>query len=317
MTDPALASMRSLRFHRHGEWRDVLQLEVAAVPSAGSNQIRVRVRACALNPMDLVLCSGGMPGPLPGGIGLDVSGTVDAVGKDVTNVRAGDHVFGVPDYMHYPTAGASDYAILAAWAPVPGGLDLLEAAALPMAVETAVRSLDLLGLSAGETILINGGGTMVGFAAVQIALMRGAHVVATAGETFAARLRDLGAKVTSYGDGMVERVRDIVGRAPDLVLHTALAPGVLPELVEIVDGDPKRVMSITDFDEEGLGVRTTGREPGLVPRYDVLGHFAQLAAEGRFTVPVARTFAMDDWRTALELSQSGHARGKLLILPSE
>ena len=145
--------------------------------------------------------------------------------------------------------------------------------------------------------------------------MRGAHVVATAGETFAGRLRDLGAEVTSYGDGIVERVRDVTGGAPDLILHTALAPGVLPDLVRIVDGEADRVMSVSDFDEEGLGVRTTGREPGLVPRYDALGRFAQLAAEGRFTVPVARTFGMEDWRTALQLCRSGRARGKLLILP--
>ncbi len=315
MTSQGPASMRALRFHRYGEWSDVLGLEDAPVPTPGPSQVRVRVHACALNPMDWVLCLGFMPGILPRGIGLDVSGTVDAVGENVTDIRAGDHVFGVADFMGYSTAGASDYAILAAWTPVPDGLDLVEAAALPMAVETAVRSLDLLGVSAGQTILINGGGTMVGFAAVQIALMRGAQVIATAGETFAVRLRGLGAKVASYGDGMVERVRDIAGGAPDLVLHTALAPGVLPDLVRIVDGDPDRVMSVSDFDEEGLGVRTTGREPGLVPRYDVLGHFAQLAAEGRFTVPVAGTFGLEDWRTALELCRSGHARGKLLILP--
>ena len=118
-----------------------------------------------------------------------------------------------------------------------------------------------------------------------------------------------------YGDGMVERVREMAGGAPDLVLHTALAPGVLPDLIKIVGGNAGRVMSITDFDEEGLGVRTTGREPNLVPRYDALAHYAQLAAEGRFTVPVARTFGMEDWRAALELSHSGHAHGKLLILP--
>ena len=213
------------------------------------------------------------------------------------------------------SAYVGDGQILAVWEPVPEGLDLEAAAALPMVVETAVRSLDLLGVSANQTILVNGGGTMTGFAAVQMALMRGAQVIATAGETFAGRLHDLGAKVTPYGEGMVERVRDIAGGAPDLVLHTALAPRVLPDLIEIVDGDPARVMSISDFDEAGLGVRTTGREPDQVPRYDALAPFAQLAAEGRFTVPVARVFGLEDWRTALELSLNGRAHGKLLILP--
>ena len=308
-------TMRALRFHRHGHWADVLRLEEAPVPAPGANQVRIRVHACALNPMDWVLCQGWIPGALPGGVGLDVSGTVDAVGEGVTNVGIGDHVFGVPDYAGCASAGVADHAVLLAWEPVPQGLGLLEAATLPMAVETAVRSLDLLGLAAGQTLLVNGGGTMVGFAAVQVALLRGAHVIATAGETFADHLRELGAQVTPFGNGMVERVRAIANGAPDWVLHAALAPGVLPDLVEMVDGDAGRVMSLSDFDEAGLGVRTTGREPGLIPRYDALKAYAQLAAEGRFTIPVARSFGMEEYHAAFELCYSGQAHGKLLILP--
>jgi NADPH:quinone reductase-like Zn-dependent oxidoreductase len=91
--------------------------------------------------------------------------------------------------------------------------------------------------------------------------------------------------------------------------------GVLPDLIKIVDGDPRRVMSFSDFDADGLGVRTTGREPGVVLRYDVLGHYAQLAAEGRFSIPVARTFGLKDWREAVAISMSTQAHGKLLLLP--
>ena len=86
-------------------------------------------------------------------------------------------------------------------------------------------------------------------------------------------------------------------------------------LVKIVDGDPKRVLSFADFDEEGVGVRTTGRERGVVQRYDVLGHYAQLAAEGRFSIPVARTFRLEDWREAAEISMNKQAHGKLMLLP--
>jgi len=309
------ATMKTLRVHSYGEPADVLRLEEVAVPSPTADRIRVRVHACALNPADWAVCQGFFSVPPPRGIGFDVSGTVDALGEGVTGVSVGDLVFGVPDYMGYPTAGASDYAILAVWVPVPKGLDLAEAAALPMVVETATRSLDLLGLTAGQTILINGGGTMTGFAAVQMVLMCGATVITTAGETFASRLRDLGAKVTPYGDGMVERVREIAGGAPDFVLHTAQIEGVLPDLIKIVDGDPRRVMSISDFDAEGLGIRTTGREPGIVIRYDTLGHYAQLAAERRFTIPVARSFSLKDWREALDISLNKSAHGKLLLLP--
>ena len=155
---------------------------------------------------------------------------------------------------------------------------------------------------------------MTGFASVQIALLRGAHVIATAGETFAGRLAGLGAKVTPFGAGMVERVSEIAGGAPDFALHTAEVTGVLPDLLKIVDGDPRRVMSFSDFDNEGLRVRTTWQEKGVVPRYDVLGHYAQLAAEGRFTIPIARTFALEHWREALDLSLNKRAHGKLVLL---
>ena len=193
---------------------------------------------------------------------------------------------------------------------------MTEAAALPMAVETASRSIDLLPLTAGQTLMVNGGGTMTGFAAVQIALLRGACVIASAGETFAGRLRALGAKVTPYGEGMVERVRELAGGAPDFALHTAQVKGTLPDLVKIVDGDPKRVFSFADRDEESIGVRTAWQERSAL-RYDVLGHYAQLAAAGRFSIPIARTFPLEEWREAAEISMSKKAHGKLVLLPGD
>jgi len=306
--------MKTLRVQRYGEPAEVLQVDVVPVPTPRAGQIRIRVHACALNPADWAVCQGFIPLPPPRGIGFDVSGTVDAIGEGVTGVSIGDLVFGVPDYIGYPTAGASEFAVLKVWYPVPKGLSLEHAASLPMAVETATRSIDLLGLSKGQTIMVNGGGTMTGFAAVQVALLRGAQVIASAGETFADRLRALGARVTPYGDGMVERVREIANGAPDFALHTARVKGVLPDLIKIVDGDPRRVMSFSDFDEDGLGVRTTGREKGVVHRYDVLGDYAQLAVEGSFTIPVARTFTWDDWHDAVEISMSGRAHGKLVLM---
>ncbi len=317
MTDPepVTATMKTLRFHGYGEPADVLKLEDATIPRPGSGRIRVLVHACGLNPADWALCRGLFAGGLPRGIGLEVAGRVDAVGADVTDVGAGDHVLGTADYAGCASAGASDYAIMNHWTRVPAGLDLVDAAALPMAVETAFRSLDNLGVSADHTLLIHGAGTTVGFAAVQIALMRGTRVVATAGETFADRLRALGAKVTFYGDGMVDRVIEIAGRAPDLVLDTAPVSGVLPDLIRIAGGDPRRVLTITDFGAASqLGARSSLGEDATL-RYEVLGEFAQLAAAGRFTVPVGRTLGLQDWRTALDVSQSGQARGKLVILP--
>ena len=132
---------------------------------------------------------------------------------------------------------------------------------------------------------------MIGFAAAQMALMRGARVIAAAGDTFAGRLRALGAEVTPYEDGMAERVLEIGG------------------------GDGRRMLTISNHGPAAgeLGVRNSF-EGEL--RYNVLGEFAKRAAEGQFTVPVARTFLLDEWREALDLSLSGHAHGKLILLPA-
>jgi NADPH:quinone reductase-like Zn-dependent oxidoreductase len=172
---------------------------------------------------------------------------------------------------------------------------------------------------------------VIGFAAAQIALLRGVRVIASAGETFAGRLRDLGATVVPYGATMVESVLEAAGGPPDLVFDAApvnmrpdlAAPGgVLPDLVRIAGGDPGRVITCADFaGAAALGVRTglesaaaTGLD-GSILRWDALGEFARLAAEGRFTIPIARTFPLEAWRDALETSQSGHAHGKLVLLP--
>lgn len=197
-------TMRTLRFHAYGEPADVLRLEAAAIPSPGPGSIRVRVKACGLNPADWALCGGLFAHDLPRGIGLDVSGVVDAVGDGVAGVGIGDPVLGPANYVDYESAGASDFAILDRWTAVPPGLDMTQAGSLTMVVETAFRNIDWLGVTAGQTLLVSGAGTMVGFAAVQMALLRGARVIATAGDTFAERLRALGATVTPHGDGMVE-----------------------------------------------------------------------------------------------------------------
>ena len=184
-----------------------------------------------------------------------------------------------------------------------------------MAIETACRCLDILGVAAGQFLLVYGAGTMIGLAAVQMALMRGARVIAVAGETFAGRLRALGAEVTPYGDGMVERVREIAAGPPDLVFDAGPISEVLPDLVRIVGGDARRVLTVSNHGPAAEELEVRNSFEGRL-RYDVLGDYARLAAEGRFTVPVARTFPLEQWREALAISQSGHAHGKLILLPS-
>ncbi len=320
-------TMRTIRYHDHGEPADVLRLEDAPIPGPNAGHVAVRVQACGLNPADWAFCRGQSYQKLPCGIGLDVSGIVTAVGDDVSDVAVGDAVYGPSDYSNYPTAGASDHAILYHWERLPDGLSYIEAAALPMVVETAARYLAWSGLKPGQTVLINGAGAMVGFALVQMALRHGAHVIATAGETFADRLRAMDALVTAHGEGMVERVRALVSEAPDVVIDASpvnLQPGIasaLPDLVEIAGGEATRVITIADHAGAAkTGVRAGAEnikaEGGFKLRWDALGEYGRLAAEGRFFIPVAGTFALEDWREALDISLAGRARGKLVLTPA-
>ena len=305
--------MRALVFDHYGEPGDVLRLESTPIPEPKAAQLRIAVHACGLNPADWHLCRGMFPGDLPRGIGLDVSGTVNAIGDGVTGVKIGDRVLGVPAFQDYQSAGAADQAVLSVWTPVPPGLDLLRAATLPMAIETSSRCLDTLDVTAERTLFVYGAGTVIGFAAVQIARLRGARVIAAAGDAFAQQLRMLGADVTSYGDGMVERVRAFVGGTPELIFDAGPISDVLPDLVRLANGDGRRIVTVSNHGPaaEGLGVRNSFERP---IDYNPLRELTALAAEGRFDVPIARTFSLADWRSALDLSQTGHAHGKLMLV---
>ena len=323
MTEPdsATGTMRTVRFHEYGEPADVLRLETAPALAPGPGRIRIAVHACGLAPADWALCRGLFAGQLPRGIGCDVSGTVEVVGEGVTDVEVGDLVFGTADFADQPSAGAADRAVMDHWFAVPDGLELTQAAALPMALSTASWHLARLGLAANHTVLINGAGTTIGYAAAQIALIRGARVIATAGDTYAQQLRALGATVVGYGNGLAERVKAISNRPVDIVFDTAPPSGALPDLVQIAGGDPQRVLTCSDpVAAQELGVRDSFHEDRAAwtddQRFGAFPEFAQLAAEGKFTVPVSGTFPLDQWRTALKISLTGHARGKLLLLPA-
>jgi NADPH:quinone reductase-like Zn-dependent oxidoreductase len=309
----------AIRFHEYGEPPDVLRRERVEVASPAAGRVRVRVSAVGLNPADWELCRGFMAGSLPRGIGYDVAGTIDAVGDDVEDVGIGDLVFGTADFAGQPSAGAAGIAILDSWYRVPDGLDPVKAAVLPMAVQTATRTLDAMGLEPGTTLLVNGAGATVGFAAVQIALRRGARVIATAGPALAGELTTFGALVTPYGEGMADRVRDLAGGPVDLVFD-APPPnaGSIPELIAIA-GDPGRVMTISNHDEaRRLGARVNLDHidiAGLAPAATFMPQYASLAADGAFRIPIARTYPLDEWRNAVKLSMSGHPHGKVVLLP--
>ena len=315
-------SSRVIRFHEIGEPLEVLREEHIEIPDPPTGSVRVRVLATGLNPADWALCRGFRPRALPRGIGYDVAGVVEAVGEGVDrgDARIDDVVFGTADFVGQPSAGAADVAILNNWSPVPAGLDPVKAATLPMVVQTVTWTLEIMDLEPGATLLVHGAGGMVGYAAVQVALKRGAKVIATAGPTFTAGLEGFGARVTSYGEGMVDRVRILTnGQDVDFVLDTPRpSPGTLPDLIALAGGDPRRVMTISNHDEaRALGARVNIDElrPGLTPLTALMSEYAALAAQGAFRLPIAKSYPFEQWRDAVQLSLSGNPHGKVVLLP--
>jgi NADPH:quinone reductase-like Zn-dependent oxidoreductase len=281
-----MSGVKAVVFDRYGD-PDVLHVAEVEEPHAGPGQIRIAVRAASVNPIDWKLRSGAlaqaMPVELPKVIGYDASGVIDEVGEGVGGVSEGDEVFGFGVGF-----AAAEWALLDDFATKPAGLAFEEAAGYPIAVETAVRALDLLGLEEGQTVLINGAAGGVGTAAVQIARARGARVIGTASEGNHDFLRALGAEPTTYGEGLVERVRELGGA--DLAFDTA-GRGAIADLVEIA-GSPDRVITIADYTAPQHGVRITGAAEGRsVPRARRGGDAVrggQVQAAGRADLPVRR-----------------------------
>jgi NADPH:quinone reductase-like Zn-dependent oxidoreductase len=299
--------VKAIRFDRLGP-PEVLQLAEVDDPHPEPGQLRIRVRAAGINPVDWKIRGGSSRRAIPIGLpsipGLEAAGTVDEVGAEVEGVGIGNEVFGSA-----VTGAAAEYTVLDHWAAKPAAMPWTEAAGLPMAVETAARGLDLFGELAGRRLVISGAAGGVGTAAIQLALARGATVIGTASPGNQDYVRSLGAVATTYGSGLPDRVRAIAPGRVDLALDVA-GHGVLADLIAIT-GHPDQVVTLIDPDAAAYGVRFTTGSEGRA--YYALTVAADLYARGRFSMPVAGTFALLELAEAHRISEAGHVRGKLVI----
>jgi NADPH:quinone reductase-like Zn-dependent oxidoreductase len=299
--------LKAIQYSRFGG-PEVMVLAELPDPRPGPGQIRIAVRAAGVNPIDWKMRSGTRGGDLPQTTGREVAGVVDELGDRVTDVAVGDEVFG----FAAGGGGAAELALSGDYAPIPPSLDFARAAGLAVAVETAVRTLDLLGVGEGTTLLVNGAAGAVGSAAVQIAVDRGARVIGTASPGNHDYLRSLGAEPTTYENGLVERVRRLAPGGVDAALDAA-GGGALPALVEVA-GDSQHVVTVADYaGAEATGARFSGGL-GTVRAVHALKDIGELIETGRFTMPVAQTFPLEQIAEAHRLSEAGHVRGKFVLL---
>jgi NADPH:quinone reductase-like Zn-dependent oxidoreductase len=293
-----------MRFAEYGG-PEVLEPAEVAEPHAGPGQIRIVVRAAGVNPHDWRLREGQFrrirPIQLPAGVGQDASGVVDEVGDGVTGIDIGEPVFGRGSNTY------AEYAVLSSWARKPDGLSFAEAAGYPSVVETAIRVLRLVGVQAGQTLLVSGAAGGVGSAVLQIAHERGITVIGTAGAANQDYLRSLGAVATTYDAGWVERVRRLGRIDAALDLNGA---GVVRGLLDLT-GDPDKVVTIADLEAPMLGIRFAG-VGGSMP--EALATAVDLIARGKLHIPVDRSYPLTEAASAHADSQAGHTRGRRVLL---
>jgi NADPH:quinone reductase-like Zn-dependent oxidoreductase len=300
--------MRALQFRTYGG-PDVLEWGDAPDPHAGPGQIRIAVRAASVNPIDWKTTSGalsrGQPMVGTGYLGNDAAGVIDEVGEGVSGVAVGDEVFGRGQHAQ------AEYAVLAAWAAKPPSVDWAVAAAAGVAGETGERGLRLLGVKAGDTLFVDGGAGGVGAVTVQMAIARGAKLVASASEANHDYLREIGATPVLYGQGVAERVRAAAGGPVDAVFDVA-GKTPIEELIGLAP-EPSQVLSIANFAAGQAGARVTGGGADSHPM-EALALVADLLAENKLVIKV-QTFPFDRAGEAYRISQGGHVRGKLVLVP--
>ncbi|MGC4940715.1 NADP-dependent oxidoreductase [Kribbella sp. DT2] len=303
--------MRAVVFEEFGG-PEVLGVREIDAPQAGAGQVRIAVKAAGVNPMDYKVRRGWfeamMPTTFPAVPGVEVVGIVDEVGEGA-EFAVGDEVVGWT-----VSGGYAEHALLGNAVRKPAGVSWEQAVAVPVAGETAQRVLDLLKVKSGETLLLHGAAGAVGAVAVQLAVVAGVTVVGTASEANHEYLRSLGATPVAYGDGLVDRVRAV---APVIdAVFDAAGQGGLKESIEL-RGGPERIVTIADMSAGELGIEVSpgGTAPEIVKGW--LADQLQLAADGKLKLRIAETFPLTDADAAKaqEISESGHAKGKLVLVP--
>jgi NADPH:quinone reductase-like Zn-dependent oxidoreductase len=284
-------------------------LEEVAPPELAPTDVRLRVAASAVNPVDVGVLTGpvralaGLPDPV--GLGWDVSGTVSEVGSEVTGLVPRDRVAGILQVIGLkPSVGAhADETVqpAGAVAHVPDGLDLVDAASLPLNALTARQALDLLGPAEGRTLLVTGGAGALGGHAIVLASRAGWRVTALARDADAEFLARAGA----------EPVAELAGPSFDAVLDAAvLLESALAAVrdggsfVGVASGSPVAA-------ERGVTVHTVSVQPESEAIAGLLG----LAAEGTFELRLAGRVPLRDAAKAFEKVAGGGQRGRWLLIP--
>jgi len=321
--------MKAIVRHAYGS-PDVLRLEDVDKPAVADDSVLVRVRAASLNAFDWHIMRGapllarlgeGLRTPKTRGLGIDVAGEVEAIGKDVTGVRPGDAVFGgaFGAFAEYVRVKPGSFV------PKPSNISFEQAAAIGMAGRTALQSLRDRGqLKPGQRVLINGAGGGVGTFAVQIAKALGGEVTAVCGTQNVELIRSLGAhRVIDYTREDFTREGQRFDLILDVAANRSLAACVrvlTPDGTLVVVGAAGSGRSIVPIALRILGANVRSRFGrrrmsmfiAKAAREDLIV-LTELIGTGKLTPVIDRTYPLSETAAAMRYLEQGHARGKVVI----
>jgi len=295
------------------EYGDVSKLQVEndqQEPPFGPDEVRVRVRATSINPIDWKLRSGSararIPIDFPAILGRDLAGEVADFGRDVTGFQKGMRVMGLANgtYAEFTTVKAN---ILC---PIPDRLSFEHAAALPLVVTTGAQLMERgVRIQPGWTVLVTGAVGGVGRTAVHVARKHGARVIAGVKSSQRDEASKLGAdRVVALDDAQdvaaprdLDAIADTVGGETIAKLLKAIKPG---GVLGSVLGEPKDAAGMN------IQVRAIMAQPDASRLYEL----AEDVARGEFDIPVAKVFRLDEARKAQDLAEHEHPQGKVLLV---
>jgi NADPH:quinone reductase-like Zn-dependent oxidoreductase len=306
-----------------GEFGAAGGIEELPIPEPGEGQLRVRVQAAGVNPADVGMAAGGakdfMPTTFPLVPGLDLAGTVDAVGAGVDTLRVGDPVFGSHGKRVVGEGSFAEFVVASAGsiARRRDSIDATLAAALPLVGSSALQIMEAAAPHEGDVVVVIGATGGVGTVVLQLLRAAGATSIAVTRTANHAYARELGASMSiDYTtDDVVAVVRaahpDGIAAVVDLVGDHALNSG----LAELIRNGGHLVSLRGGADADALAARgVVGTNIITNVTSDVLDQLAALVQEGTIQIPELRTFALSDVGRALEEVGGSHVRGKLVIV---
>ena len=297
---------------------EVLSVLQIPVPVPGDGEVRVRTEAACIHPVDLFIRSGAVGRMVPSRpyyvLGWDMAGTVDAVGPGVSQFRVGDRVMGLLDWFRALAGTQAEYVVFdaAALAPGPAGVSPVEAATIPADALTAFQALDVVGLSASDTLAVTGAGGAVGGFAVELALRRGLRVLGVASPQDEAFVNGLGAVFIARSQDPAASIRAVVPSGVDGLLDTASIAGRAlggvrdGGTVVTVAGGTGPVPDERRIRVEGMYVRSDGVD---------LAKLSELAEAGELTLRVARDLPFEEASVGHTILAKGGVRGRVLLVP--